>query len=208
MKIWNQIIIPVLFLLFLTECNSVSSSKSQDNDNKVNNWYNKHEWLNGLKLIPNQSINREEFFIQYHKNKSYWDEAFNFLKMQDLKNLKAGTYIIDTGNVIATISSLIPMDEEKVNFEAHRNFNDLQYIIAGTAEMGIAPITDTFAKVKVPYLDSTDTEVFTISNGEKYFKANPNEFFIFSPKEIHRPAFKISNNNSPTKKIVIKVRVP
>jgi beta-galactosidase beta subunit len=63
------------------------------------------------------------------------------------------------------------MEKKKVNFEAHRNFNDLQYVIAGAAEMGVAAITGTSVKVKVAYFDSTDTEVFTITKGDKYYKA-------------------------------------
>ena len=111
--------------------------------------------------VPHKSINQQEFSKQYHKNKIWWDKAFEFMKTKDLANLKLGQYIIDTGNVIATVSEVNPKDKDQVNWEAHRNFNDLQYIIKGNAQMGIASISDLNAVVKVLYSPVTDNENFS-----------------------------------------------
>jgi len=195
--------------IFLINCNATTKKSSDTADNKKSNdaWYSKHEWLHDLKLKPHESINQEEFSKQYKKNNTWWDEAFEFLKTKDLDTLSAGTYIIDSGNVIATVSELTPKNKDSVNWEAHRDFNDLQYIIKGKAEMGIASISDPGVKVILPYEKEGDTERFSVSSGEKYYVAEPGSFFIFSPKDIHRPAFKIDGNEK-IKKIVIKVRVP
>ncbi len=161
---------------------------------------------NGLQLTPNKSINQQEFYKQYRKNNKWWDEAFTFLKSQDLEKLKPGMYVIDSGNVIATISEGPTKKMEDVKWEAHRNFNDLQYIIKGKAKMGVAPSADERATLTVPYSYSTDNMNFTNEGGE-YFDADPNTFFIFSPQEMHRPAIKVPGTDR-VKKIVIKVRVP
>src|SRR6185437_3453307 len=71
--------------------------------NNFADWYNTIPSGNGLNLTPNKSINQEEFFRQYRKNNKWWDEAFTFLKTKDLAQLKPGVYVIDSGNVIATI---------------------------------------------------------------------------------------------------------
>jgi biofilm protein TabA len=163
--------------------------------------------MNGLQLTPHASINQQEFSRQYHINKSWWDEAFNFLKTHDLVTMQPGSYVIDSGNVIATVSEVSPKDKEQVNWEAHRNFNDTQYIIKGKAQMGIAPIDNAQKAVTVPYNPKTDTETFSVTGGDKYYRAEPESFFIFTPKEIHRPAFKETGYDT-IKKIVIKVRVP
>jgi biofilm protein TabA len=200
----------MVFLLILTPVLMVncSSPKSANGSmiNKDAQWYNSKDWLNGLQLIPQESINQQEFFRQYHKNKTWWDEAFNFLKTHDLADMKSGTYVIDSNNVFATITELNPKEKEDVNWEAHRNFNDLQYIIKGKAKMGIASLASPNSIVKVPYNPATDNENFTVT-GEKYYDAEPGTFFIFSPNEIHKPAFKVDGYNE-IKKIVIKVRVP
>lgn len=219
--LFPRYVMPVITVLcmslFLINCNSSDTSSSGTavadstgttaNTDNTADWYSNHEWLNGLDLKPHESINQEEFSRQYHKNKVWWDEAFNFLKTKDLDTLKPGTYVIDSGNVIATVSELVPKDKDEVGWEAHRNFNDLQYIIKGKAKMGIASIDDPNAKVTLPYDPKGDNEKFDVSAGDKYYDAEPGSFFIFSPKEIHRPAFK-ADGNDQVKKVVIKVRVP
>jgi YhcH/YjgK/YiaL family protein len=172
---------------------------------KPDEWYKGEEWLKGLQFTPHSSINQAEFSKQYHENGIWWDEAFEFLKSQDLDQLAPGSYVIDSNNVIATVSEVSPKDKDSTHWEAHRNFNDLQYIIKGKAKMGIASISDQGVKVTVPYTPA-DNETFSVDGG-KYYDAEPGTFFIFSPQEIHRPAFKIDGYDT-IKKIVIKVRVP
>ena len=174
--------------------------------NNFSEWYKTIPSQNGLQLTPNKSINQEEFFRQYRKNNTWWDEAFTFLKTKDLEKLKPGVYVIDSGNVIATVSQGPAKKMEEVKWEAHRNFNDLQYIIKGKARMGVAPSADIRGTVIVPYTNATDNMNFTNDGGE-YFDADPSTFFIFSPQEMHRPAIKVPGSDV-VKKIVIKVRVP
>ncbi len=157
-------------------------------------------------FTAHSSINREEVSRQYRANPVWWDKAFTFLRTQDLVNLKPGNYIIDSGNVTAIVTELSPKEKETVNFEAHRNFNDLQYIIRGKAGMGVVPLSDAGVHVLTPYSDSTDTGSYTVTGGEKYYEVTPGTFFIFSPNEVHRPAFKVDGYDT-IKKIVIKVRV-
>ena len=192
--------------IFLINCNSSTTSNVASNE-KTDQWYKNQEWLKGLKLTPHESINQAEFSKQYHKNATWWDEAFEFLKSQDLNQLAPGKYIIDSNNVIATVSEATPKGKDSTNWEAHRNFNDLQYIIRGRAKMGIISISDPNAVTKIPYKPRGDTETFSVTDGKYYYDAQPATFFIFSPQEIHRPAFKIEGYDT-IKKIVIKVRVP
>lgn len=204
-KLFIPGITALLVSTFFIGCVSSRQSNSS-NTQSVDKWFKGGEWLNNLQLTPHESINQQEFSRQYHKNKIWWDEAFDFLKKHDLPNLLPGSYVIDSGNVIATVSELNPKEKEQVNWEAHRNFNDLQYIIQGKVQMGVASISDPQARVTVPYAPKADTETFSVGGG-KYYDAQPGTFFIFSPKEIHRPAFKVTGYNL-IKKIVIKVRVP
>jgi len=179
--------------------------KPNPNEN-FSDWYNTIPSNNGLMLTPSKSINQQEFFRQYRKDSLFWIKAFTFLKTKDLANLAPGVYVIDTGNVIATVSEGPTKKIEDVKWEAHRNFNDLQYVIKGKALMGVAPSADTRGVLIIPYSNTNDNENFTNDGGE-YFDADPNTFFIFSPQEMHRPAIKVDGYDT-IKKIVIKVRVP
>ncbi len=203
--ILKPLIISIAVALFFTACSNTSRNHHVTSDKAATQWYKKYQWLNGLNLIPHESINKTEFSRQYHKNPVWWDKAFQFLRTQNLENLKPGTYIIDSNNVIATVSEVSPKQKDSTNWEAHRNFNDLQYIINGKASMGIASISGLAAKVIIPYTPA-DNETFSVDDG-KYYVAEPGTFFIFTPKEIHRPAFRVPGFDK-IKKIVIKVRVP
>ena len=201
------LLIAITFITAPAVLMNCSSSKSANTSMSDSKWFDSKGWLNGLRLAPHESINQQEFSRQYHLNSKYWDEAFNYLKTTDLATIAPGTYIIDSNNVYAIIAELKPNAKEQVKWEAHRNFNDLQYIIKGKAMMGVTKVASTTALVTMPYDPKTDNENFTVS-GEKYYDAAPGTFFIFSPKEMHRPAFKADSYDDAIKKIVIKVRVP
>lgn len=161
---------------------------------------------NKLTLTPHSSINQQEFFRQYEKNPDWWNKAFDFLNNTDWAALKAGDYVIDSGNVIALVFEGQAKDIKDIKWEAHHDFNDLQYVIKGKATMGVASVDDPAATLLVPYASKTDVMHFT-NEGGTYYEANPNVFFIFSPQEMHRPAIK-ADAKGAIKKVVIKVRVP
>lgn len=191
-------------MVMLASCHS--SGKMTSSNKTITDWYKGQEWLNGLQLTPHASINQDELYRQYSLNSKWWNEAFAFIKTHDLANLKPGSYVIDSSNVIATVSEVAPKQRDDVNWEGHRNFNDLQYIITGKAQMGVASISDPATTMKTAYDPKADVEVFSVGNG-KYYEAAPGTFFIFSPKDIHRPAFRMKGYET-IKKVVIKVRVP
>lgn len=169
-------------------------------------WYASGNTSGKRQLTPSTSINRLEFFRQYRKYPGWWDKAFEFLNNNDLLQMKPGRYVIEPDNVIATITEGPTKAINDIKWEAHRNFNDLQYIIAGKARMGVAPVDAYGAVVTVPYTGQSDIMHFTNDHGQ-YYDAGPDTFFIFSPLEMHRPAIKTDGNDT-VKKIVIKVRVP
>ncbi|MEO6844684.1 MAG: YhcH/YjgK/YiaL family protein [Ginsengibacter sp.] len=197
------------FFLVYTSCQNNSNDSNQLTKSKdsSSSWYSDGEWLHGLEITPNKTINRQEFSRQYHLKNTWWDEAFNFLKTHDLKTLVPGRYVIDSGNVFATVWEGVPNIKDSVLWEAHRDFNDLQYIISGKADMGITPIDDPNIKITAPYSKEEDIAHFTVRAGDQYYPADSSSFFIFSPKEMHRPAIQVDGDNL-IKKIVIKVRVP
>lgn len=185
------------------------SSLAQEDSSKkeVSQWYEGGDWLNGLTaMVPHNSINQQELYRQFHANNVWWNKALNFLKTNDLSRLENGSYVIEEGNVMAYVSEGLTKEIEEINWETHKNFNDLQYIIKGKAKMGMAAINDSGVKVKKPYDSKRDVKNYEVSDA-KYHVAEPGTFFIFTPKDIHRPAFKMPGYDS-VKKILIKVRVP
>ena len=191
----------VIFIAFLLLGLSGMAQKNDKITKETTQWYNSRDWLNGLKLKPHQSIDKKEFARQYHANKAWWDKAFEYMGVTDLKDIGPGTFPIDGENVYVIISEGPGKKFEEGKWESHRHYSDIQYVIKGKEWMGIAPPASL--TVTEPYNDAKDIAFYT---GEgKYYMGDPEQFFIFFPKNAHRPGIKV-DDDAPVKKIVIKVR--
>jgi YhcH/YjgK/YiaL family protein len=171
---------------------------------QIDKWFEKGDWLNGWQVKPDQSINRKEFTVSYFKNRERWDKAFSFLKSTDLSGLELKRYDIDGDNLYAPVSEYLTKNEEDARYEAHQKYIDIQYVVSGKEMIGVAPMSQK-KDVLEPYDSTRDIEFLTVSGGENRL-AMPDRFFIFFPEDAHRPGLK-DTENSPVRKIVVKVRV-
>ncbi len=171
---------------------------------KIDKWFAKGDWLNGWSVLPDASINRKELAVSYFKLRNRWNKAFVFLKNSDLSKLELKRYDIDGDNLFGTVSEYISKNEETANYETHRKYIDIQYVISGKELINVAPIT-TVKEVVIPYDVTKDIEFMTVSKVVNN-KADPGRFFIFFPGDAHRPGLK-DGVNSPVRKIVIKLKV-
>jgi biofilm protein TabA len=202
----KKIIVLIMILISLTGLSGKISGQDPGkwSNKEIDNWFEKGEWLNGWNITPDGSINRKEFAISYFKNKERWDKAFIFLKNNDLSKLEIKRYDIDADNLYAPVSEYITKNEEEAKFEAHRKYIDIQYVISGTEQMSVAPVS-SLKEVTEPYNETKDVGFMTVKDSKSY-NAGPDRFFIFFPSDIHRPSVKIGHN-SQVKKIVVKVKV-
>lgn len=203
MKNSLKIIIVMIGLSGLSGC-ADSIDPSAWSSKKIDQWFEKGDWLNGWQVKPDQSINRKAFAVSYFKNRERWDKAFSFLKTSDLQGLELKRYDIDRDNLYAPVSEYLTKNEEDAKYEAHRKYIDIQYIISGKEFIGVAPLSQK-NEVLEPYDAAKDIEFLTVTGGENYL-ALPDRFFIFFPDDAHRPGLK-DGQNSPVRKIVLKVKV-
>ncbi|MFH0758940.1 MAG: YhcH/YjgK/YiaL family protein [Bacteroidota bacterium] len=202
-KQWNAGMVSVLSLsILLTGTVSLTQSCKGTKDKKeVNHWFSSGEWLNGLELKPHSSTNEQAFEALYKASPLWWDQAFEWLKTTDLDTIGPGTYIIEEGNVRAIVSEAPAPVLEDVKWEAHKDFSDIQYIVKGKTQMGVAPVSE--ASVTEAY-DSAKDIAFYDTQGE-YYTAEPGTFFIFTPEEAHRPGIHMEGYDT-VKKVVLKIR--
>ncbi|MBV9987464.1 MAG: YhcH/YjgK/YiaL family protein [Chitinophagaceae bacterium] len=164
-------------------------------------WVAKKDWAGGLALMPHSSTNLKEFQRQYKLNKAYWDAAFAFMRNNDLVNMPKGKYPIDSNNVYATITEDPSKDFEKTNWESHRKYIDLQYIITGDEIIGVSPVAQS--TVTKEYDEKKDVANYSAEG--KMEHSVPGTFFLFFPSDAHRPNI-TPGGNKPVKKLVIKIR--
>ncbi|MBX2971164.1 MAG: YhcH/YjgK/YiaL family protein [Cyclobacteriaceae bacterium] len=194
-------LITTLLLLLATITLSAQSSQNWT-EQKAEKWFKKKEYLNGLKATPHEAIDKIQFAKQYQLNKALWDKAFAFLKETDLQTLTNGRHVIDGDIVFGLVSEGPTKDYDKTAFESHKHYIDLQFVISGEENMGIASLTDV--TLDKPYNERSDIMFYT---GEgKIYTVPQNSFLIFFPSDAHRPNI-TPGGNKMVKKIVIKIRV-
>jgi len=184
--------------LFMT---AVAQNTNEWTKNKSKKWFKEKEWLGGLELKPHKTVDVQEFARQYHLNKSYWDKAFAFLKNTDLNKIAKGKYPIDGENVYASVTADSSKNFDKTNWESHRKYIDIQYVINGEEKIEVYPVSK--ATVTKEYDDKKDAANYSADG--KLYSATPGTFFIFFPSDAHRPNI-TPGGNKVVKKIVIKVR--
>ena len=171
-------------------------------ESELNSWYEKQDWLNGWQVKPDDSNDKRLLAESYYKFKDRWDMAFKFLKDNDLTTL-TGTHNIDSTNVYVIAVDYNSKDKSDTRYEVHKRYVDIQYVAVGEELMGKS--TPDNAEVAVPYREANDIAYYTFDGGD-YYKATPENFFIFFPGELHRPSIKV-DESVPIKRIVVKILV-
>ena len=204
MKIYKQI--ALLFILVITmSCTTSNAPQTEQNPEpeKQSNWFSTGEWRQGWNVLPDESVNKEEFALQYHKNPGAWDTAFKFLAETDLATIETGRYELQGENLFVNVDEYVTKNEEDTRYEAHRKYADIQYLVAGNERIGVLPLQKT--TVTEPY-DSEKDIMFMEADEDNYRLADQQKFFIFFPEDAHRPGLK-TDKNIPIRKVVVKVRI-
>lgn len=162
---------------------------------------NKTAYIDLKKLKPHESINKKEFALQYHAHKLWWDKAFAYLKFTELSQLKPGKYLIDGENVFALVTEGPAKLIDTTKWESHRHYQDIHYVVKGKEKIGVAAIsslvlTDAYNPAR---------DILFYKGEGKYYRADTGNFFIFFPKDGHRPGLKVQGDEV-VKKIVVKVK--
>jgi YhcH/YjgK/YiaL family protein len=203
-RIKQQFLFISIVLCSITSCHSSSSDNPENwGPEELAGWFRSSEWKSGWKVPPDKSVNAKELACQVFKNKKRWGKAFLFLKTNDLKNLKPGKYELEGDSLFVNVSVYPTKNEEDVNFEAHRKYADIQYVVSGKERIGVVPLSK--AEVIVPYDDAKDA-AFLKAEKNNFRIANPERFFVFFPDDAHRPSIKVDDNEL-VNKIVIKVKL-
>ena len=202
MKTKKLINIAIIFLLFscttMTKENPATWSEEQ-----LTKWYDKAEWRHDWPVLPDESLNKKEFAIQYFKNKDRWDKAFAFLSSTNLDTIKPGSHELIGRDLYVAVSEYTTKNDEDARFEAHRLYADIQYVAIGQEQIGIIPLANT--QTMTPYVQDNDITFLSAEGGTNRM-ATPDRFFVFFPGDAHRPGIKVGTNE-PVKKIVVKVKI-
>lgn len=129
-------------------------------------------------------------------------KGFEWLENTDLVNIEDGRYNIDGDVVYASVQTY----ETKIeaNYESHRNYIDIQYLVRGKEKIGVTDISNCTTCIK--YDKERDLEFYTINSKEEYIGLSEGTFAIFYPHDAHKPSIAIDKPTT-VKKVVVKVAV-
>ena len=130
-------------------------------------------------------INKLQHAERYFRMHPAFEKAFAFLRQDGLAELPADRYEIDGEKLFCMISKGPGRSRDEAKLEAHRKYIDIQYVIAGTDDMGWKPTADC---------KSIDTE-YDADKDIMFFKDQPDSwtpvpagsFVIFFPQDAHAP---------------------
>ncbi len=129
------------------------------------------------------------------------DMAIDFVLNLD-ENIEPGCYHLDGDNVYANVGE----GEAKIlgkefDFEVHKEYLDLHYIVKGKELMVYAP-----KSTLSPTMEFNEEKDYMLLRGEgKELLFNEGEFYLVHPFDAHAPGY--GYEKAGFKKVILKIRV-
>ena len=138
---------------------------------------------------------------RYYDMHPAFEKAFTFLRRDDLAELVAKRYEIDGERLFCMISKGPGRTRNEAKLEAHRKYIDIQYVIAGTDEMGWKPTADC-KSIDTAY-DADKDIMFFNDPPDSWTQVPAGSFVIFFPQDAHAPLV----SDGKIHKAVLKIAV-
>lgn len=143
-----------------------------------------------------------ELSEKYNYLEDKFRKAYEFLKRTDLDTFPEGSVEIDGEDVVANFQFY--RTGEEAEFETHRKYFDIQFMVQGREEFGYAKREEL--TVKTSYNEETDIVYYERPAYRSCVVLEPGDFVVVAPEDAHQPRC-ISGEAMDVKKIVVKVRV-
>lgn len=129
-------------------------------------------------------------------------EASHFLRTNDLEALPVGQVHLEGNEEFALVLSYTTQTAAERQWEAHRKYIDLQYIVHGVEWIGYAPLASL--TVTQPYDPVRD--IMLLDGAGSFMRVSAGMFVILGPQDAHKPGVYMETPEQ-VKKIVFKLDV-
>ena len=131
-------------------------------------------------------------------------KAFDYIRNTDLASLAPGKYEIEGDDVFGLIQEYKTLPVEEKQFETHKNYIDIQYIISGEEMMGYTALENL--TVKTPYNPEKDCEFYDDAQMSECV-VEAGSYAVFFAGEPHKPGCTATGREaSDIRKLVLKIR--
>ena len=197
----------MMMIALLTMTMIVGAQTAQDIPTKkeVRKWVKKGEWRNGFAAAsPDKTVNLQEFYIQYKKNRQQWDALFHWLATTDLLSIPKGKHPIEGTTLVASVEDSQNEPLEKRGSESHRRKIDFQYVVKGTE--GFATLDHASSTPNCQYDEKKDVIHYDYdAKKTHFFDSRAGRFIIFFPEDWHIAKIATKKADQKIRVIVIKV---
>lgn len=149
-------------------------------------------------MIKDRLTNAKVYYLLSENLK----KGFIWLKNTNLESINDGKYEIDGEKVYANVQTY--KTKTDANYESHRNYIDIQYMINGEEKVGVTDLSN--CQTCIEYDREKDLEFYTATNKEEYVSLNKGEFIVLYPHDAHKPSI-ASSEPITVKKVVVKVAI-
>ncbi len=111
---------------------------------------------------------------------------------------------IEGDDVYVLLSEAETHPPEQVQFEAHRRYIDIQFVVRGQESIGVAPLAGLVTIE--PYDAARDIEFFAAPQQSETLALRAGDFAVFTPGDAHRPSLHLDGPHV-SRKAVVKVSV-
>ena len=154
--------------------------------------------------MPDNTVNIQEFYSQYHKNRKEWDAAFKWLAETDLLSIPKGKLMIPGTNIRASIEDSSNEPLEKRKSESHHKKIDFMYVVKGTE--GFYLLDHKSSTPNCPYSEEKDVIRYDYDRQKShFFTSTPKRFVICFPSDWHIAKVQTPLNDQSLRVIVLKI---
>jgi len=141
---------------------------------------------------------------QYTSISPRFQKAFDFLRQVN-SDTPVGRYEIDGEDVFAFVQKHLTKPVEERQYEAHRKYIDVHYIIQGREILYWAPLP-MLTNITMPFDDEQDAELYGITVEGMPYQLREGQLTILFPQDGHVPSC-TRDKQAEVLKVVVKVRV-
>jgi len=133
-----------------------------------------------------------------------FEAAFEFLDQKTLADVPVGKHAIEDEQVYALVQKLPSRSPDTAQFESHRKYIDIHYIVSGQETSGFAPAENL--KLAVPYDESKDVMLYAVPPQYTKVEIRAGQFVVYQPGQAHLPNCHLQGIHD-LHKVVIKVHI-
>lgn len=186
------------FILILATMGILLSTSCSDN------WAMIPEMYRNAEMSPE---GKEALLREYNAEKATWDAALAFIGRSDLDTLKVGKHEIPGTEAFVNVIDYTTRLEG--DFEYHRQYIDVQYIVSGGEKCIVSPLTDLTVNVE----DYKESDDYGMMNGPaegariQEIVLDQGMVGIYFPFDAHKPNMAVGETPEKSRKIVVKIPV-